>query len=864
MPLAPGSKLGPYEVLSLLGAGGMGEVYRARDPRLAREVAIKVLPAERMADETRRQRFVQEARAASALNHPNIVTVHETDTVDGVDFIVMEYVRGATLADRMPREGMRLEPALHVAIAIADALARAHAAGIVHCDLKPGNVVVSEEGTVKVLDFGLARLVTPLDWHRRSVTETYDGLGKVAGTIGYMSPEQAAGDRVDARSDVFSFGTLLYEMVTGRRAFPGRSAAEVIAAVMKDQPTPAGELVATLPIELDRLIQRCLRKEPGRRFQDMRDVKLELEQVREDSQSGRVAVRRARPRRLTWLGAGLALTALVLAAGWLWRRSAANPASPPRLVPLTSMRGSEVGAALSPDGELVAFAWDGEKGDGNFDIYVKMIGSSEVRRLTTDPAWDIMPAWSPDGRQIAFVRMGPEGLRIRLISPISGTDRKLGDFPVAFAGLSWSSDSQWLAARGEKGGLCLLPAGGGEPRPLLIPHETGEPSFPTFAPDGRHLAYVSGVGFSAHLAVVGLGPDYTPIGAPRRVTPGRFWGDGGLAWTRDSKSLLYTEQGLLRLWRAEIDGRHAPQPVEIAGLGAQRPATAPRSDRLVVVKEQSDVDIFRFQAGQPATAAIVSSFQDEGPQFSPDGRRVVFTSARSGETQIWLADADGSSPKQLTHGPGGWRGWPRWSPDGRQIAYDAAQSESGRFDVWTVDAEGGSERRLTQDPGDENNPSWSGDGRFVYFAAMPEQADPPVAEIWRIPAAGGTAERLTHGGGGSPYESPDGKTLFYMRRVAQPSTLLAMPLAGGPERELAKCVFAFAVVPAGIYSLDCSDAPEPLVVRDFSTGRARLLGKLDRGMRAPPDMSVSPDGKTILYAKKVDNGADLLLIENFR
>ena len=264
LALAAGSKLGPYEILSLVGAGGMGEVYRARDPRLGREVAIKVLPPERMADENRRRRFVQEARAASALSHPNILTIYEIESADDVDFIVMEYVPGKTLDTLIPRQGMRLGEVLRIAIPIADAVARAHAAGIVHRDLKPANVVVGPDGAVKVLDFGLAKLVSPEEaGSPEHETGTEDGgagplsrPGKVAGTAGYMSPEQATGRKVDARSDVFSFGAMLYEMVTGRRAFAGNSTAETLAAVLREQPKAPTALAPDVPRDLEKLGQR--------------------------------------------------------------------------------------------------------------------------------------------------------------------------------------------------------------------------------------------------------------------------------------------------------------------------------------------------------------------------------------------------------------------------------------------------------------------------------------------------------------------------------------------------------------------------------------------------------------------------------
>ncbi len=888
MAISPGSKLGPYEVLSLLGAGGMGEVYRARDPRLNREVAIKVLPADRMADEDRRRRFIHEARAASALNHPNIVTVHEVDSVEGIDFIVMEYVAGKTLDQAIPRQGMRLEQVLRVAIPMADALARAHAAGIVHRDLKPSNVMVGAEGTVKVFDFGLAKLVATTETSLKSETATDDGArgplsrpGTMAGTIGYMSPEQAAGGTVDARSDVFSFGAVLYEMATGRRAFAGGSTAEVLAALMKEQPKAPSEVVPDLPKELDRLIQRCLRKEPERRFQHMLDAKLELEQIKEDSATGPAAAAAlpARSKRRLWWAAVLVIAGVLPAVIWTWRRSPEVLREPPRLAPpLTSMRGDEASGSLSPDGEQVAFTWNGEKLD-NYDIYIKAIGSPAMRRLTTDPARDIMPSWSPDGKQIAFVRFGPDRGRIHLISPIAGSERKLTDFPLAWGAPSWSPDSRWLAVCRNRflkgtdtdppgsGGVYLLPVNGGEPRALRIPQEGADPWpwYPKFSPDGHHLAYLPGSGISQYIAVVELGADYAPTGAPRRVTRLPIDPDGGYSWTRDGKSLLYVQLGSQRLWRVEITGDRAAQPVEIAGFGAIRPAVAASRDRLVFVKHQDDSDIYRFEVGRPVEPVIISTSRDVNPQFSPDGRQVVFESERTGDHEIWLAEADGSSPKRLTQGPGLLQEAPRWSPDGRRIAFDAL-SEEGGYDIWTIDADGALLRRLTQNPGDERDPSWSRDGRFIYFAARRE-GSPSEGDSWglsRIPVTGGAEERVAREGGGLPNESIDGKTLFFLKPG---DALVALPLAGGPPRQLAACVgTSFVVAPAGIYALDCwrgdPEDPARLFLRDPATGRGRLLGKLDRACQG--GLTVAPDGKTILYARQVNEGTDLMLIENFR
>jgi serine/threonine protein kinase len=882
MALTPGSKLGSYEVLSLLGAGGMGEVYRARDTRLGRVVAIKVLPADRMADENRRRRFVQEARAASALSHPNIVTIYEIGSADGNDFIVMEYVPGKTLDALIPRQGMRLGEVLRIAIPIADAVARAHAAGIVHRDLKPANVVVGSDGVVKVLDFGLAKLVAEeeADSHKRETRSEDDDAGPlsqpgtVAGTVEYMSPEQATGRKVDARSDVFSFGAMLYEMVTGRAAFAGNSRAETFAAVLREQPKAPSEVTPGLPRDMEKLILRCLQKDPDRRFQHMVDVRVELQEIKEESESRpTVSVVPARRSRLRWLAAGLAGALALSAGGWLLWRSRGAEIPLPMVVPLTSTPGWESAPTFSPDGNQVAFAWDRMKSD-NWDIYIKMIGSSETRRLTSDSSFDWGPSWSPDGRQIAFLRTsrwGDDGT-IHLVSPLGGSDRTLSDQPAAFLGrLSWSPDGRSLATaanaqanqpRSEIRGIRLIGVPSGETRSITSPSGLTYHTDPAFSPDGHHLAYASCLSFfSCQIDVVELGADYAPMGAAQRLTRKAIW-MLGLAWTRDGRSVVYSDWSNKRLWRVGIAGDQPPERIEVAGSPALWPTIAISRDRLAFERSLSNLDIYRFEEGRPPEVVVPSSYADSSPHFSPDGRRFAFESGRESEgNEIWLAAADGSNPMQLTHGPGLWQGSPRWSPDGRSIAF-VSQGEDGHWDIWTIDADGGSLRRLTKDPGDENLPSWSQDGRWIYFSS---DRGGTVPDIWRAPAMGGPEERLSRGGGWAPYESTDGKMLFFLRDAGH-SPLMALPLAGGPERKVIDCVhggWGFAVGRAGVYHLGCKpDQPAvPLYLLDPATGRDRLFGKLE-GLNV--GITVSPDGKTILYTKLVGEGSNVIMIENFR
>jgi Tol biopolymer transport system component len=482
-----------------------------------------------------------------------------------------------------------------------------------------------------------------------------------------------------------------------------------------------------VPRDLEKLILRCLRKEPERRFQHMLDVKLELEQIKEDSDSAAEVAPAVPSRNATLrLAVALAGAAAVALAGWLvWR--ARDPApSPPRVVHLTTMRGSEWTPALSPDGEQVAFSWDGESSAAGVtpdaDIWIKLVGGSEARRVTTGPANDIFPSWSPDGRQIAFLRSttrytwpgtsSPQmNGRIHLVSPLGGADRRLSDFPAAFSQLAWSPDGRYLAARRavleddprETGGLYLVPVSGGEPRAITKPPQPAFDNYPAFSPDGRRLAYASCGDHRnpippCDVSVVDLDVDFRPQAPPRRLPRRQKGMIIGLVWTRDGRSLVYSAgAGADQLWRVGADGDLPAERIELAGHLAAFPTTVASRDRLVFAGSLTHTDIFRFEAGRPATVVIGSSYDDYAPSFSPDGRRITLESSRSGKREIWLADADGSNPVQLTQGPGNHQGSPRWSPDGRQIVFDS-QGDDGYRDVWTIAVDGGSLRRVTSGP----------------------------------------------------------------------------------------------------------------------------------------------------------------------
>jgi Tol biopolymer transport system component len=691
-----------------------------------------------------------------------------------------------------------------------------------------------------------------------------------------MAPEQATGEAVDARSDVFSFGAMLYEMVTGQRAFAGTSTADTLSAVIRVQPKAPSAIRSDVPSDLEKLILRCLRKDPQRRVQHMDDVKIALQDIKEESDSGVEShapiARTRRNRRLVTLGASVLLVSAVTAWGLRSRRPPEAPAM--RVMSVTRLIGREIQPTFSPDGEQVAFAWDGEKQD-NWDIYVTLVGSSDVRRLTTDPAADTHPKWSPDGRQIAFLRERADGTTIQVVSPLGGVDRKLGDFRGADS-IDWSPDGRWLAAgreqengaAGEPPGIYLISFEGNEPRPLIASGPYMQ--FPAFSPDGHQLAYAScsGLELRCDVYLVELNAARSPSAPPqsRRLTTQGSLLVRSIAWTRDGRALVYGAAApgeRMYLWRVGADAARAPERIETAGPDASGPAIARSRDRLAFARYLTSGHISRFEVGRPVQLLVESTAGEGDPSLSADGQRLVFASSRSGDTEeIWTAGADGSNPQQLTHGPGRAQGSPHWSPDGRRIAFDSLTAD-GHWGIWIIDADGGSPRRLTALAGDENVPIWSRDGRWIYLSSNRGTA----RDIWRVSASGGTPERLTRGGSGSfVCETADAKELLFQPKDAD-SALMMMPLTGGAARQLVPCVrnSAFGLGPQGVYYVPCGPASDPIVhVMDLHTGRDHHLGTLEGLRDRPLGLSVSPDGKTIVYQSHSGGAADLMLIENFR
>jgi serine/threonine protein kinase/Tol biopolymer transport system component len=879
-----GHRLSHYEILAKLGEGGMGVVYKARDTRLDRLVAIKVLNATTTTNAEHKRYFVQEARAASALNHPGIVTIYDIAEEDGTDFIAMEFVQGKTLAQLMGRNRMTLNDTLNYAFQAASALAKAHATGIIHCDLKPSNIMVTDDGVAKILDFGLAKLVAVKEWQSADAATTQTAFsdrglpetGRVAGTAAYMSPEQAEGKKIDHRSDIFAFGVILYEMVTGTRPFIGGSSMSTLSAVLAKEPKPPSELVKDLPREFERIILRCLRKDPARRLQIMADLVVELEEVKAEAISKISAVQApVRATRTLWVrGSILIFPAVAIAIWFLWPKEAPLPA--PTRLPLTTFPGDERLATFSPDGNQVAFVWNGEKRD-NTDIYVKPVGAGTPLRLTADPADDTAPAWSPDGSQIAFVRRQGRQAAIYLTPPMPGSEKKLADFRASnttsitvvgqLVTITWFPDGKWLAvpeqdADGMSNGIVAIPVSGGEPRRLIWSSRALDYYFPVVSPDGAFLAFAGCRSDSnCEVYLTELGEGFTIRGQPRRVTHQEA-GVQGIAWTPDGHSLIYGSRlNGQHLWRVLISG-DSPERVELAGTPAVYPAISRTGDKLAFISQGSgDSDLWILKTGAPPESFLSSTFSDSSPQWSPDSQRIVFDSDRSGNgTQIWVGNRDGTNTIPLTALTGRPQGTPRWSPDSHWIAYDA-HGEDGVSHIYVIDAAGGRPRRLTSYPGTEQVPSWSRDGKSVYFRSNRTGR----SEVWRMPVAAGESEQMTKGGGTSAWESVDGKTLFYTRGGA----LFARSLAGGPETRVLDSVYQWDFFPVrdGIYYVVRPDPTNryafELRFLNLATGSSKVLNKFES--QASQGLSVSPDGQTVLYSGvRMLSGDDLMLIEHFR
>jgi len=897
MALAAGSRVGAYQVLGSLGAGGMGEVYRARDERLGREVALKILPAGVATDGERLARFDREARALASLNHLHVAQLYGVEESGPTRALVMELVPGETLAERIARGPIPLGEALTIARQVAEALDAVHEEGVLHRDLKPANIKLRPDGVAKVLDFGLAKVLTdePRVGEDTPLTlpEAETRPGTVLGTTAYMSPEQARGHPLDRRSDIWSFGCVLYEMLARRRAFPGDTRSDTIAAVLERSPDWSA-LPRTTPPHVHRLLRHCLEKDARRRLRDIGDA---LHELASDADPASVAAPIRLPpygsRALLPWAAAFAVIGAGITALWLWPRADRAPSASLAAVPLTSYPGFESHPSLSPDGNQVAFTWNGERED-NFDVYVKLVGPGTPLRLTSDPSVDTTPAWSPDGRWIAFLRALQGGRAAVLLVPaLGGPERRLGEVsPAFFFGpdigpwLCWSLDSAWLIVSdrpspAEPGGLFSWSVSTGERRRLTsLPPAASFDVAPALSPDSRSLAFTRSVGFGiSDLYLLPLDDALQPMGEPKRLTALNRY-TASPAWMPHGREIVFSSGsltgGAVSLFAVDSTagaGRQS-RPRRLTSIGEHAGLVSishPAGGRSRMVYVQSHFDPGIWQVALPdgegkalvsqSVPFLLSTRPEYQPQYSPDGQRVAFVSAASGESEIWTCDKDGANLVQLT--TAGWpeAAAPRWSPDGSQITFHARPDGPG--DIFAIPASGGAPKRVTDDPADDWGASWSPDGRWIYFTSNRSGR----SEIWKTPSSGGAAVRVSPDGGLGPTVSPDGQYAYYPKRSGE---LWRIPVHGGDESRILESVgdwSRIAVTAAGIYFTP----PRPTLLKttdytieffSFSNQQVRTVARLEK----PPflGLTVSPDGRRLLYTQIDQSGTDLMLVEDIR
>jgi serine/threonine protein kinase len=886
--LSSGDRLGPYRIEGPLGAGGMGEVYRARDTRLDRDVAVKVVPAHLAAAPEALARFEREAKSVAALSHPGILAIHDFGREGETSYAVMELLEGETLRYRLADGALPLRKAVDYAGQIAHGLAAAHARGVVHRDLKPENLFVTGDGRVKILDFGLARQdEVPgggSDTHSPTLARATDP-GSVLGTVGYMSPEQVRGQTADARSDIFSFGAVLHEMLTGRRAFQRETAAETMTAILKEEPVALASgtdtTAAGLPPGLARLVSRCLEKNPEERFQSARDLAFALEAASTASSTtsrtqvstlGRASAwKRALP--LAWLAAGAVVGAVAMQ-----RLTAPAPTEPPRSRPLT-FSGQDRDPAASPDGRLVAFS---STRDGTSRIWIKQLQGGGEAPLTSGP--DRFPRFSPDGSSVLFIRVGgaPSVHRIglvggeprRLLENVAQADWLPDGARIAFLRQSHSRPGESAApTRQWQVGVRELASGREQ---VLYSPESNATHFLRVSPDGRTLGVIEGpsiLNTRYELTLVDLAS-----GAVRKaIAPGNplgclAWtggrgialaragsplGDGGGAPARGflldlararERSLLFTG-GLFPL-AGSLDARSGS--CDVLGPG-----------QLVLDQIEWRMNLSEVAlAGEAAPRALTSGdSRDRQPAYSPDGSRIVFSSNRSGNMDLWILDTRTGALRQLTDDPA--QDWdPGFTPDGRHVLWSS--DRSGNLEIWIAGDDGSGARQLTRDGVDAENPTATEDGRFVvYTSAHPERFG-----LWRIRRDGSDDHRLVAGAALVPEVSPDGRRVLFITdnreggrfiRVADVETGALVPFeleVRWPSSASDQVLYGrarWSPDGRGIFFVGANaEGRSGVFLQEYAPGRdtkatRREVAGFDHAMRAE-SLGVSPDGRRLVLS----------------
>jgi eukaryotic-like serine/threonine-protein kinase len=764
MPLSAGTRLGPYEILSLLGTGGMGEVYRARDTRLNRDVAVKVLPASFAMDEERLRRFAREAQAASALNHPNILAVFDIGNHDGAPYLVSELLDGDALRERLKSGRLPLSKVIDFARQVAAGLAAAHEKGITHRDIKPENLFVTTDGRLKILDFGLAGQMPAEDTAGTRV-QSLTRTGVVMGTPGYMSPEQVRGLPTDPRTDIFSLGVVLYEMLCAKRAFAGASAVETMHAILETDPPELPAATLQSSPALGRIVGRRLEKNPAERFHSVHDLGLALESIAAGSGPGPATVAAGAPTArfsLPRMGSWLAIAIVAAGVGaMVHRRLGALPVSGPPMVETLTYSGHDSSPAASPDGKTIAFMSDR---DGVPRIWLKQVAGGGELALTEGP--DDFPRFSPDGSTILFVRTTPESSSLYRVPLLGGDPRKLLDDATS---ADWSPDGRQLAftrwVSGARSGSVVGVADADGSGAREIAFVAGRALItPRWSPNGRTIAAVNGLanvsaGFGTELI------DVSGTGTHRLASARANMRQSSVLWSADSRSVIYSEAESVAAWSSGSSAGIIRQDVT---TGAARPIFwVPNHSRTLDVigpgrllldtrSSRENLRELPLDGGKTSPRWLTrGNSTDRQPTYSPDGQWVAFSSNRGGNLDLWAVNRANGAVRRLTDDAAD--DWDvSYSPDGRRLLWGS--NRTGVYEIWAANPDGSGPRQLSHDGAFAQNPQETSDGTWVVYVST----NPAHPGLWRMRADGSDPVRLVEGAIQLPEISPDGQNVLFV------------------------------------------------------------------------------------------------------